>query len=106
MFFYPVSPAVFFWGILALAAVCAAVWMKRKAGRAWRKAAREAARLPTEDEIVVVTEYGVWHDAWFTPSRKLTRPEFRRAVRRHEEAVRHHLGPSYRYRGPVRLDPD
>lgn len=68
-----------------------------------RSLEKESEILPTESEIVIFTEYGTWRDAGFYPDRELTMYEFRRAVRVHEEVLRKKLGPTYRYKGPVRL---
>ncbi|BDI76151.1 hypothetical protein PC1C4_28730 [Paraprevotella clara] len=80
--------------------------VKHKAGKALREAERKAVRFSDEMEYVHITKYGVWHDAWFTPYRKLTVSEFYEAVKLHEKQIREAVDPSYRYKGPMRLEPD
>ncbi len=114
MYFYPVGGGplldlIFVFAILGgiiYGIVLACKDVKYKIGKSIRKAEQKAVRFSDEIEYVHITKYGVWHDAWFTPYRKLTVTEFYEAVKLHEKQIQEAVDPSYRYKGPMRLEPD
>ena len=114
MYFYPVGVgpllnliyAVVVLGGIIYGIVILCKGVDYKIGKAIRKAEQKAVRFSDEIEYVNITKYGVWHDAWFTPYRKLTVTEFYEAVKLHEKHIRREFDPNYRYKGPMRLEPD
>ena len=114
MYFYPVGGGplldlIFVFAILGgiiygIVLVCKDV--KKASKRAFRKAERDACRLPKKAGFLVVNQFGIWDDGWFYPSHKITVEEFYASVKDYEERIQKKVDPSYRYRGPMRLEPD